>query len=1033
MDFGSVGIEDVGAVVLQELWNKVAFLAMDLVSETKDVVLEKKSLQEFSSTIFELSTLLQMMDTQKVEAAMGSEAMKSALMLLHSHLTKAHKIIKDYKSGSRIRLLLSSQSILSQMKDLANEIATTLSSFQLVNLDVSLNLKTRADQIVNDLRSLQFQSAAGTELIASEIQSSIWESNMNRENARKLLEKIAEAVGIRASASLVQDELTLIKKEKEELEDQKKQAEALQLAQLIQLLYSTEIVTRPPYDDGVATYHQEYAITSFVCALCHEMMTDPVALVCGHSFERKAIQDHFNRGKKNCPTCGELLHCLDLTPNFNLRSSITEWKKRDMDLRFQAAVSGINSNEKSRQNKAFEDMQTLVEMSEYALKFSEQGLMPKLVDIMKENKVNRTATMKCLYLMAKHSEDQKEAMVGTGVIRHIVKQIYRGEHGADAIAVLMELSKRESLRESIGKTKDCIPLLVSLLQNDDADVKEKAWNTLENLCANTSFIIKMAEAGHFQPFVARFNQGPQESRASMAADLLRMTLKEASIKYLKNKQFIQNLVKMLSSNSPAYKLAGLKCIKKLIVWPKIVKQLLSDPGTVPNLLGIISFVRSDAHVKQEAGEILALLVGGCQHPEIQTNQGLLELQSEHNINLFLHLTTGSEPKSRIQFLNLLLQLSQKSEAVRDLIRSNRDAVSQLFSSLDENESEVKKLAMKFIICISDGHSDGVPLPDSHSKEAAINKLVTILTSSPDIEERSFAAGIISKLSKEDADVDAILQKSEALKAIREVICSGEEMLDKIRIPANVDIPLLENALAALLRFTEPTKPELQREVGKLELYPSLVRVLSRGSSLAKKRTATAIAHLSQSSSLSMSSTSNPIMSVPAAESSFPLLHVMNFFPNISWCCSTTPHGRSLCSVHGAACSARHTFCLVKADAVKPLVQILRETEPDVAEAALTALETLLADHSTMSHATAVIVESQGLVAILQVLEKGSLSAKAKALDLLHKIIKHTKISQPLFQRSERILIQLLHEDELKKKVALVLRQMKLIPEQSSYF
>jgi hypothetical protein len=42
------------------------------------------------------------------------------------------------------------------------------------------------------------------------------------------------------------------------------------------------------------------------------------------------------------------------------------------------------------------------------------------------------------------------------------------------MAVLLRLSKTEALREEIGKTKDCIPLLVSLLHNDNPDVSQKA-------------------------------------------------------------------------------------------------------------------------------------------------------------------------------------------------------------------------------------------------------------------------------------------------------------------------------------------------------------------------------------------------------------------------------------------------------------------------------------------------------------------------------------------------------------------------------
>lgn len=101
----------------------------------------------------------------------------------------------------------------------------------------------------------------------------------------------------------------------------------------------------------------------------------------------------------------------------------------------------------------------------------------------------------------------QEAFIEAGVVRRIVKQIYTGEKIPDAITILLELSNNETLREKIGNTKDCIPLLVSLLDNNNPDISEKAKNTLQNLSSNTSFVVKMAEAGYFQPFVARFVQG----------------------------------------------------------------------------------------------------------------------------------------------------------------------------------------------------------------------------------------------------------------------------------------------------------------------------------------------------------------------------------------------------------------------------------------------------------------------------------------------------------------------------------------------
>lgn len=76
-----------------------------------------------------------------------------------------------------------------------------------------------------------------------------------------------------------------------------------------------------------------------------------VKIIFSHIFfflqpqQRKAIQDRFKGGERKCPTCGEELPFFELIPNVNLRRSIDEWKQREMDLKFQAAVSGISKND----------------------------------------------------------------------------------------------------------------------------------------------------------------------------------------------------------------------------------------------------------------------------------------------------------------------------------------------------------------------------------------------------------------------------------------------------------------------------------------------------------------------------------------------------------------------------------------------------------------------------------------------------------------------------------------------------------------
>ncbi|XP_010250470.1 PREDICTED: U-box domain-containing protein 44-like isoform X1 [Nelumbo nucifera] len=1026
MDF-SIDATDLGVAVLQELWNKVTFGAALIVTETKDVAFENESFIEFSKCISAMNILFQALHAKRIEAITGLAPTRKALETLDSLLKKAHNIIRDYKSWSRLRLLLNSQSMLSQMQNLAREIAETISSLGLANFDMTLNLKVQVNQIINDLRSMEFRSAAATESIASEIQKSIAQNERNRDHAIHLLHKIADAVGTSANASLVQNELALLKQEKEELEVQKKQAEALQLSQLIRLLYSTEMV-RSPKEEETTTY-QQYQFDSFTCPLCKDIMTDPVAILCGHSFERQAIQEYFRIGETTCPTCRLHLPSQELTPNLSLRNSILEWKKRDMDLKFQNTVHSIASDDHDTLNKALQDMQVLMEMPCYRDEVVEKGLIPRMVELLKIDRLNTKAVLKCLYYLSIHSEDNKATIVKAGAIRRIVKQFYKGEAEPDAVAILLELSAKETLVEQIGNTKDCIPLLVSLLHNNNPEIPQKVQNVLQNLSSNTNFVIKMAEAGHFQPFVECFKQGLSETRASMAAALINMQLDENSMKNLEDKQFIHKLVEMLSSSSPARKYAC-QCIKKLLDVPKMSKQFLADTITIPCLLGLISFSKSDLHWKQEATEILTLLIGSSQVPDFQKYPCLQELQSEYNVSLFLQLAAASNCQTKLQFLQFLVVLSNKSETTRDLIRSDKKAVTDLFSSLNCSQSDVRQETMKLIYCISKDHPTGVPLPPSPEKEAAITTLVAILTSSTKVQERSSAAGIIGLLPTDDIIVDEILCKSEALKAIQEVISTAEDEHCRTKEPVEPGESLLENALAALLRYTEPSKPRLQRQVGQLELYPLLVQLLSRGSSVTKQRTAIALAHLSQANNLL---TINTPTIAKQATKSMPMLRVTSLFPNMFWCCSASTPKHNLCSVHGSTCSSRYTFCLVKADALRPLVQILTDTHSGAAEAALMALETLLMDQSTLPHAAAAIVDSEGLVAILEVLEKGSLSAKDKALVLFQKILEHREITHSVSQRSETILVHLLSDNKLKKKAALVLRQMNIIPDQSSYF
>ncbi|RWR86906.1 U-box domain-containing protein 44-like protein isoform X1 [Cinnamomum micranthum f. kanehirae] len=1020
---------------LQELCKRIGHVVIELEDQGKDIMIEKESLCQFSGYVSEINMILQVLKANRVENSTESMATRSALRNLNSQLKQACEVIEKYKSGSRLWLLFNYRSMLKQMEQSAKGISETVSMLGMGNHDPTWSLKSKIEKLASNLRLLEFQSTPAMEATALKIEELMAQNGRNMEFRNKLLERIMAAVGATTNTLFVREELVLLRREKEMMEAQKKQAEALRLSQLIgegSTSYSSVAITENANRQAIIvnSSRQLDLISSFKCPLSGKVMEDPVAILCGHSFERDAIRKHFDSGEKTCPVCEEEIMSLELTPNISLRSTIHEWKQRELDEKLQRAVPDINSDDPNRVSQALEDLKDLMEMPRYRAAVAEQGLVPKIVLSLKAgSRINMKAALKCLCYLVNHSEENKRAIVEAGAIHYIQKLFRKGEAQPDAVAILVELAEKEEFAEEIGNT-NCIPFLVSLLENHNPDISQKAEKVVENLSSNTHFVIKMADAGYFQPFLVRFNQGPSETQARMATALVQMQLNEVKVKVFEHKQFVGALVRVLSSSTPAYRSACLQCIKKLSAYPTMAKYFLAEAATIPALLGLISFFSSDPQWRQVATEILTSLIEPSQLSEFEANPNLQELQSHHNIGVFLHFVTieASTPETKTQFLRLLRAIGNKSVVARGVIRTDKDAITHLFSSLNSSHPDVIRQTLKLIYCIAEEHPDGIPLPPLPAKEMAINALVMIFTHSPEVEDRSIAAGIMSRLPLEDTTVDDILCQSEALKAIREVICTEDGMHFA---PTPIEL-LQENALAALLRFAEPNKPKLRKQLSDLELYPSLVQVLTSGSSCAKQRTATVLARLSQPTVESATDT-DVVRGAADKKSLKPLMFLASLLPMSSRCCNSASLSSwgSPCSVHGSACSSRQTFCLVKSDAVRPLVQTL--SEKDAAEAALLALETLLKDQTTLSSAASTIAESQGVAAILDVLEKGTLPAKEKALDLFQILYQHTNLSQQQFRRSERILIQLLDDEALKKKAALVLSDMDIISKQSSFF
>lgn len=61
---------------------------------------------------------------------------------------------------------------------------------------------------------------------------------------------------------------------------------------------------------------------SFYCPVSMELMSDPVIVATGHTYDRSCIAKWLAQGNRTCPVTGLRLRHLELTPNIALRNAI---------------------------------------------------------------------------------------------------------------------------------------------------------------------------------------------------------------------------------------------------------------------------------------------------------------------------------------------------------------------------------------------------------------------------------------------------------------------------------------------------------------------------------------------------------------------------------------------------------------------------------------------------------------------------------------------------------------------------------------
>ena len=327
---------------------------------------------------------------------------------------------------------------------------------------------------------------------------------------------------------------------------------------------------------------------------------------------------------------------------------------------------------------------------------------------------------------------------------------------------------------------------------------------------------------------------------------------------------------------------------------------------------------------------------------------------------------------------------------------------QVLVQLCEHDNlDVRAHAVKLFSCLAEGVDEATIL--EHVGQKCIETLLGIIKSSDDEEEIASAMGIISNLP-ETSEITQWLLDAGALPVIFSYIHSGKQ-----KDPHKNQ--LIENAVGVLCRFAAPNNLEWQRSAAETGIIPLLVELLQLGTTLTKKRAAISLCRFSESS-LGLS------RSVPKRKG--------------LWCFTAQPE--TVCPVHGGICSTESSFCLLEADAVRPLVRILGEPDPGVCEASLDALLTLI-EGERLQSGSKELAEANAIQPIIKFLGSPSPSLQEKALHALERIFRLMEFKQKYGGAAQMPLVDLTQRGSgnVKALSARVLAHLNVLHDQSSYF
>ncbi|XP_042484895.1 LOW QUALITY PROTEIN: U-box domain-containing protein 15-like [Macadamia integrifolia] len=560
---------------------------MDLI-ETVGLVTEYRWTQkkECFNLVRRMKLLVPLLEEICEFEGLVPDAALKCLNDLKKALLFAKKLLKCCHDGSKIYLSFESEGVMGRFYATSEKINVALEGMPYDELEISDEVKEQVELMRSQLKRAKRRGDTQDLEFAMDMMV-VFPKKEDRNADSAILERLAQKLELHTVADLKAETIAIRKLIKDRSGQNAESTQQLLdiLSKFKQIagveehnLFNESSVPRTLEKSPSLIIPHE-----FLCPITLELMTDPVIVATGQTYERESIHKWLDSNHRTCPKTGQILVHLALAPNFALRNLILHWcEKNNVELpkkevnidsdssiehkeEIFSLVKNLSSSQLEVQRKAAAKIRMLSkENPDNRVLIASSGGIPLLVKLLSypDSKIQEHTVTALLNLSI--DEANKRLIARHGAIPAIIEVLQNGtiEAKENSAATLFSLSILDENKVAIGNA-DGIPPLVDLLHNGTIRGKKDAATALFNLSLNPANKARAIKAGIVKPlllFLTEKNLGMVDEALSIFLLLASHLEGRNAIGQL---SFIETLVEFIRDGAPKTKECAISVLLEL--------------------------------------------------------------------------------------------------------------------------------------------------------------------------------------------------------------------------------------------------------------------------------------------------------------------------------------------------------------------------------------------------------------------------------------------------------------------------------------